>query len=234
MRSLGDPPHATTRRAPWRQASVSAAVDERGQEEASAERHGRSIELVAELLDGLDGLGERRQLLAQAPDVDVDRARPAGVVVAPDVAEQEVARQHAALVLDQVLEQQELLGRQPHVLAVEGDGVAIGVDRDRPVAERRAGRGTARAAQQRRHARAQFLRAERLGDVVVGAELEARDAIGFLAARRQHDDRNGGDRRIGAHRLADEQAVHAGQHQVEDDEIGRRLAQPAAAPRCPR
>ena len=96
----------------------------------------RSVELVAELLDGLDRVGEERQLLAQPADVHVDRARAAGVLVAPDVAEQQIARQHAAAMLHQVLQQQELLGREPDFLAVERDLMAIGVDGDRAVAQR--------------------------------------------------------------------------------------------------
>ena len=86
--------------------------------------------------------------------------------------------------------------------------------------------GRCDAAQQRGDPRGQLLRAERLGDVVVGAELEARDAIGFFAARRQHDDRDRRGRRIGAQRLADPQAVQPRQHQIEDDEIDRLAPQP--------
>ena len=43
-----------------------------------------------------------------------------------------------------------------------------------------------------RHAdsRQQFLRAERLGDVIVGAEVERVDLVRFGASRRQHDDRH--------------------------------------------
>ena len=70
------------------------------------------VELVAELLDRHDGVGEERQLVAQPSDVDVDGARAAGVLIPPDVAQQQIAREHAAAVLDEILQQQELLGRQ--------------------------------------------------------------------------------------------------------------------------
>ena len=43
-----------------------------------------------------------------------------------------------------------------------------------------------------RHTRDQLAQAERLGDVIVGPELEARDAIGFSGAGRDHDDGNRG------------------------------------------
>ena len=85
--------------------------------EVQSQRHGSGLsagrlleQLVAELLDGDERVGERRQLLAQPPHVDVHRARAAGVAIAPDVGEQHVARQHAAAVREQVLEQQEFLG----------------------------------------------------------------------------------------------------------------------------
>src|SRR2546426_4855218 len=45
-----------------------------------------------------------------------------------------------------------------------------------------------RAAQQRLDAREQLQHAERLGDVVVGAEPEPPDLVGFLTARREDED----------------------------------------------
>ncbi len=77
----------------------------------------------------------------------------------------------------------------------------------------------------RRHARDEFLRAERFGDVVIGAQFEAAHAIGLFAARRQHHDRRAGCPRFLAHGLAHEQAVHARQHQIEQHEIGGRFDQ---------
>ena len=79
---------------------------------------GRLEQLVAELLHGDEGLDEEGQLLAQAAHVHVHGARAAGVRVVPDVREQQVARQHPAAVRHQVLQQQELLGRQAHLAAV--------------------------------------------------------------------------------------------------------------------
>ena len=52
---------------------------------------GIGLQLVPELLDRLDRLHEHRQLLAQAPDVDVHGPRPAGVLIPPHVREEEVA-----------------------------------------------------------------------------------------------------------------------------------------------
>ncbi len=87
-------------------------------------------------------------------------------------------------------------------------------------------RGRAGAAQQRAHARHQLRHGERLDDVIVGAGRQAAHALALLAARRQHDDRQRARRRARAQAAADLEAGDAGQHPVEDDEVGRRLEQP--------
>ena len=47
------------------------------------------------------------------------------------------------------------------------------------------------AAEHGADARDQFFRAERLDDVVVGAQLEPDDAVGLVRPRGEHDDGNG-------------------------------------------
>jgi hypothetical protein len=84
--------------------------------------------------------------------------------------------------------------------------------------------GAARPAQDRTHAQRQLTRAEGLGDVVVRAGLEADQAVGLVAEGGQHDHR---DRPLGAQPAAHLEAVHAGQHEVEDDEVGWLLGHPA-------
>ena len=59
--------------------------------------------------------------------------------------------------------------------------------------------------------------AERLDHVVVGAELEADDAVGLGAAGGEDDDRDAG---AGADRAADVAAVAVGQVEVEQDQVG--------------
>ena len=80
-----------------------------------------------------------------------------------------------------------------------------------------------RAPQHRLHAAAELAHRERLGDVVVRAELEAEHLVDLLGLRREHDDRHGAAR---ADRAADVEAVHARQHHVEHDEVEVVLAQP--------
>jgi hypothetical protein len=69
-------------------------------------------------------------------------------------------------------------------------------------------------------ARHQLAGFERLRQVIVRAQLQAEHAIGNFAARRQHDDGHG---IIPADLPAHLEAVLAGQHHIEDDDV-RQLA----------
>ena len=83
-------------------------------------------------------------------------------------------------------------------------------------------RAPRRAAHQRAHPRHELVRAERLRQVVVGADLEADDAVGLLGTGREHDDRN--RRRLvrsAADETADLEAVDVRQHEIQDHQIGR-------------
>ena len=201
-----------------------ATTSGRTQKRTSRARSDRSIvgHLVADAPDGDDGAGVA-DLAAQLAHVDVDRARVAGERVAPDALEQLVARQHHAAVLEQGPEEVELLGRELHVA------------RCRPCTSRRpasmrispcvstppARRPAARVARRRIDlTRATSSRGvERLGQVVVGADLEADDLVDVVVARRQHDDRH---LRATRGRAADLEPVDVGQVEVEHDQVGRR------------
>ena len=103
-------------------------------------------------------------------------------------------------------------------------GCAVHIDGDG--AERElagVGLGALHAAEQRAHARHQLVRAERLRHVVVGAEFEAGDTIAFVGLRGHHDDGNRGGLVVGTKRAADVEPGHAGQHQVENQQIDRVL-----------
>ena len=94
--------------------------------------------------------------------------------------------------------------------------VIVAVDLQRAEAHGLGGRRCAlgAAAQDGADARQQLARLEGLGQVVVGAELEADDAVGVLAERAEHDHRHARRREPPAER----EAVLARQHQVEHDE----------------
>ena len=72
------------------------------------------------------------------------------------------------------------------------------------------------AAQHGMNARGQLARVEGLGQIVVGANLQADDAIDVLAAGGQQDDGNGRVAPKGAQNL---EAVLLGQHHIENDEL---------------
>ncbi len=113
----------------------------------------------------------------------------------------------------------QLAGRQRQLVFAEGDGLVL--------AGRGAGHLRRLPAQHRTDAREQLARVERLGQVVVGALLQALDAAGLVALGGEHDDRDlivrltqpaaGGQPVLARHhqvqhhqlkQLATEQAVH--------------------------
>jgi hypothetical protein len=65
--------------------------------------------------------------------------------------------------------------------------------------------------------REQLAEPERLGEIVVGAHLEPDDLVDLLALGGDHDDGHG---RPGTQLAAHRQAVHVGQADVEQDEVG--------------
>jgi hypothetical protein len=81
-----------------------------------------------------------------------------------------------------------------------------------------AGSWRRRTAQDGADARDQLAGGEGLDDVVVGAELQAGDAVGLLAARGEQDDRDARALLL-AHPAHDLQPVDPGHHQVEHDEV---------------
>jgi hypothetical protein len=70
------------------------------------------------------------------------------------------------------------------------------------------------------HPRDQLAHAERLGQVVVGADAEPHQDVGLVVAGGQHQHRHG---RCGLDPAAHLVAVEAGQHHVEHDQVGRVL-----------
>ena len=96
-----------------------------------------------------------------------------------------------------------------------------GVGVEAQVADDQRGAAARRApAHQRPHPREQLLALERLHQVVVGAGVEALDAIVEVGARGQDQDRDVG---LGAQPPADLDPVEPGQAEVEDDEVGDEL-----------
>ena len=80
--------------------------------------------------------------------------------------------------------------------------------------------GTLEAPQDGLDAGDEFTRTEGFGNVIVGAEFKAENAVGFAALRGQENYRHRGQSGSLADRAADLQAVFAGNHNVEDEERG--------------
>ena len=76
-------------------------------------------------------------------------------------------------------------------------------------------------AQHRPQAGQEYGRLERLGDVIVGELLQAGDHVFDQGLAGQHDNERAGGRGVGLQFPADGEAVHVGQQEIEQDQIGR-------------
>src|SRR5579864_3637637 len=133
-------------------------------------------------------LGIALDLRAELLDEVVDRARRAVVVGAPDAPEDVVAREHATLLVDDAEKDVELARGHLHGLAAaahapRGDVHLDVPERDAPL-PLRLRRAYSAAPERRAHAREELGQAERLGDVVLRAELEAGDFVHLAGLRR--------------------------------------------------
>ena len=72
------------------------------------------------------------------------------------------------------------------------------------------------AAQDALDASQQLTRAEGLDEIVVGAHLDAHDAVGLLTARGKHQHRNVGP---GTQVTTEHQTIGVGQHQIQHDQV---------------
>ena len=153
----------------------------------------------------------------------------ADVVAPPHAVDQRLPGKHSTGVGQQQVQQLELLQRQRDIAAVDRDAVLVGIERD--VADRqRAGRQVGRAGgvgwratQHRAHPCDDLAHPVRLGDVVVGADLEADDGVDLGAFRGDHDD---GHMAALAQLTTDVDAAEARQHHVEQDDVGLHLVEP--------
>ncbi len=182
----------------------------------------RAAELVAHAANGLDERIAGLQLLAQMADVHVDGAIERRGLAVVEILHQGVARKHASGGAHQHFQNVELEGGQLHALAGGEDLAGAGVERDAVDFQARIGRGRTRfiAAQDGADARGQFARIEGLGQVVVGAQFQAHDAVHILAARGQHDDR---DLALSAQPAENLEAVDARQHDVQHHQVDARF-----------
>jgi len=69
------------------------------------------------------------------------------------------------------------------------------------------------------YARHELAEAKGLDDVVIRPEFQAHDTIQFLTPSSEHEDRHG---RVTTQRAAEREAVHLGEHDVQENEVGLR------------
>src|SRR6266511_2691446 len=127
-------------------------------------------------------------LLAHATNVNGHRAGVARVRVSPDAVHQLLAGEDAARMRQEEPEQIELLGGQLEQLAVApnfaGGLIDLELTEDDALG---LGRRRTASAEDVANTDCELARGERLGHVVVCAELEADDPIGLVPACGQHD-----------------------------------------------
>src|SRR5947208_12031487 len=130
------------------------------------------------------------ELPPQLPHVDVDGARVTRERVAPDPLEQLIAREDQALVVEELPEEVELLGRQPDLLVPEATLAPARVEYEVAVPEDTAValRLPRPAAEDGPHARHELAWIEGFREVVVGADLEAGDLVEVVVPGGQHQD----------------------------------------------
>ena len=187
----------------------------------------RAGKQIAEAAHGLDDLDA--ELLADAADEHFDGVGVAVEVLVVEMLDQFGARHHAPGVMHQIGEQPVFVAGELDRIAVDRDAPGARVEPHRPAGEFALG-VAGRAAQQRAHARQHLLEMEGLGDVIVGAGVEALHLVAPAVARGQHQHRHGAP---GAppgfqHR----NAVHFRQADVEDDRVvGLRIRRDNDPPR---
>src|SRR5579872_5123083 len=115
----------------------------------------------------------RLNLLPQAHDMCIHRARSGESVVSPHLLQQTVTRQRLSRMMEEKLQQLELFGREIKSLAFARHLAAAKIDLDfAKCVPLLLFRNASRAPQDSLHARQQLANRERLRHVVVGAQFE--------------------------------------------------------------
>src|SRR5579884_2575774 len=161
------------------------------------------------------------ELLAQPADVNVHRLAVAHEVDAPDLLDQRLAGLDPARASHEVGEQLELPGGELHLRAVDQHAAGGAVDHEvadlLPFGHVLLGQPRAGATDDGVDPGQDLAHGEGLGDVVVGAHLQAEDRVDLGVPGGEHDHRHPAAL---AQVPADVQTVHPGQHEVEEDQVG--------------
>ena len=160
----------------------------------------------------------------------VHGTRLADEAYAPHLLEQLLAGEHAALVLHECAQKVELLACEVDFPAIRHHGAGGRRQLDRADGHKVTGfrhlfcgalARTARAPQQRVYSRDEFHHAEGFRQIVVGTGIEPHYFVELGALGREHHDGEVLGRCIAAQGLQQNEAVVAGQHNVQQHRIGR-------------
>src|SRR5215472_17128050 len=135
----------------------------------------------------------------------------------PGAGKKLIAAQHAAPRVHKQAQQLELERGQIHKAAIFADLAAVEIDFDVSEAATAGLRLGTGAAKQGFDSGAELVHAERLGDVIVGAEFQTHHLFGFLRLGGEHENRRAAA--AAAEIAADFKSILAGQHDVEHDQI---------------
>ena len=152
---------------------------------------------------------------AQAPYGDIDDVGVAVEIHVPHLRCNQRARQHFGLAFGHQVQQGKFLGGEVDAFAVARDAPFHDVDFHVGDVQQ-VGFADRSAPQQGADPGHQFGKCKRFHQVVVGAQLQALDAVVDFVARGQEQHR----RRMGLAQFADHlPAIHAGQHDVQHDQV---------------
>lgn len=157
------------------------------------------------------------EFLAELDDVGIDGAGIGEGFIAPDGVEDLIAGEGAIGILEEVDEEVVLGGGELDLLAAAGDDAAVDVDFGIGELED-LGLFGGGAAQEGANAGEELAAAEGFDDIVVGADFEEEDFVDLVADGGEDED-GGAD--VGAAELfADFGTGHAGEAEVDDEEVG--------------
>jgi hypothetical protein len=191
---------------------------------------GLGLELVADAVARLDervARGAPIDLLAQLANEHVDGSVAMRRPAAPDALEELVAREHATGLAREGVDEAELGRRELGTLPVDIRLDVVGIEAqllDLDLVSTTRLRFAHASARCCANTRGELLHRERLDEVVVGADLERVHAV-VLRASGGHDDDRCTDPFVSS-LLDHAPAVDAGEHEVEDADVGPLVTQP--------
>src|SRR6476659_7242775 len=178
------------------------------------------VEQIADPLERPDPTRLARlgaELAAHARHPDTEVLEVIAVLGPPHLGEELGMEDDLASVRGEVLEEQPLRAGELDEVPVPGHHPALEIDLDVVELEDARARARARgAAQDRADSCGELVRVEGLGDVIVGAQVEALRLVGRRSLRREQDDRDGTPFPQLAHDL---DAVEVGHDDVEQDDV---------------